>query len=365
MIEPNKSKPIWWQVFVDAIESLPLPQRTKGFARLSIMLANRSEQSAAASMALRAWQEARENGQRSENEDESIRQALSIVTANYHTQISTDEVRIAAWEASLRDVIKPGMLVLEIGTGSGILAMLAARAGAEVVSCEKDPVLAAVAKATFRLNGLDQRIRVIGKSSQDLQVSADLPRLADVLMLDLFADRLFDFRPFEIMRAARRLLRPDAIVVPREVSLQAALAEFRRWFRLVPGAVSGFDLSFLGDLSPMTTNLDPREPDLSLRSAAETMVSAVLTMDLPRPGGISEKTMLSGGGPVNGVAFWLRVELAPGHVLEAKPGLAPHGFYARPGFHAFQRTLNTEVSQPCRIRLCWEDNAMSISLVDR
>lgn len=362
MIESNKTESIWWQVFVEAIERLPPSQQARGFARLALMLAHRRERSAAASMALRAWRQGREHGER--HADETIRQALSNVTAKYHTQIATDSVRIAAWEAALRDVIKQGMLVLEIGTGSGILAMLAARAGAEVVSCERDPVLAAIAEATIESNGLDRRIRVIGKSSQDLHVPADLPRPADVLMLDLFADQLFDFRPFEIILSARRLLRPDAIVVPQEVSLQAALADYRRWCRLVPGRVSGFDLGVLADLSPMTAGLDPREPDLSLRSAAETMVSAALPMDLPGQDGTSEKTLVSDGGPVNGVALWLRLKLAHGHVLEPQPGSAPHGFYASTLFHAFQKTLNTEVGQPCQVRLYWEGRTLGVSLVD-
>jgi type II protein arginine methyltransferase len=257
------------------------------------------------------------------------------------------------------------MLVLEIGTGSGILAMLAARAGAQVVSCENDPVLAALASETIRLNGLDRRVHIIRKSSQNLRMPADLPGLADLLMLDLFANRLFDFRPFEIIRSTRRLLRPDAISVPRQVSLEAALADFGRWFRMVPGHVSGFDLSTLGDLSGGSTSLDPREPDLSLRSATEPMVRAGLPADLPAETGSSEKIMISSGGPVNGLAVWVRMDLAHGHVLETKPGSAPHGFYARPVFYAFRKTLNTVAGQPCRVRLRWEGNAVSVSHVEQ
>lgn len=363
MVEPNKSGSVWWQVFVDATEALPPPEQTKEFARLAVMLASRGERSAAKMMALRAWRQARERGER--DADESIRQALSSVTARYHAQITTDETRIAAWQAALNDVIKPGTLVLEVGTGSGIVAMLAARAGAQVVSCEKDPVLAAIAQETLRLNGLDRQIRLIGKSVQDLHVPVDLPRLADVLVLDLFADRLFDLRPFEIIRSARRLLRPDAIAVPQQVSLQAALADFRRWFRVVPGRVRGFDLGLLGDVSPMGIGLDPRDLDLSLRSVAETLVSAVIPEDLPRETGFSEKTLVSSGGPVNGVACWLCMKLAGGHGLEAKPGWAPHGYYIRTFFYAFRKQSDTVPGQPFRVRLWWEGSASGVSLADR
>ena len=46
---------------------------------------------------------------------------------------------ITAYDAALRRAIRPGCRVLEIGTGSGLLAMMAARAGAaQVVTCERN-----------------------------------------------------------------------------------------------------------------------------------------------------------------------------------------------------------------------------------
>jgi len=363
LIKPHRSTSPWWQVFIDAIDKLPFSQQAHRLANLAVMMAGRGERRAAGMIALRAWRQAREFGEG--NGDETIRHALSAVTPRYHTQISTDPERIAAWEAALGDVLRPGMLALEIGAGSGILAMLAARAGADVVSCEKDPVLAAIAEETIRLNGLSRRVRIIGKSSDVLRIPEDLPRAADVLLLDVFSDKLFNFNPFGIIRSASRLLRPGAIAVPARVSLEGALANFRRWSRIVPGRVSNFDLGILGDLSSMRINLDPGDPDLSLQSPAMPMLSAALPDCLPEPRGELEQLLVSSGGPVNGVALWLRLELAPGHVLEAKPGLAPRGFYAKPNFFAFPETLDTLPGQRCSIRLRWEGKSISIGPTDR
>jgi type II protein arginine methyltransferase len=359
LIKPDKSTTTWWQVFVDAIDTRPLSEQATALANLAVMLAGRGERKAATIIALRAWRQARDGGE--DNTNETIRKALSAVTPQYHTQIATDAARIAAWQAALADVVRPGMLALEIGTGSGILAMVAARAGAEVVSCEKSPVLAAVAEETIRLNGLSGQVRIVGKSAENLHVPADLPRLADMLMLDLFADRLFDFRPFEVIRSASRLFRPGAVTVPKRVSFEGALANFQRWSRMVPGRVSNFDLSVLADFSSMLVNLDPGDPDLSLCSATETMVSATLPVDLPAESGTAEKILVSSGGPINGVVLWLRLELAQGHVLEAKPSLAPRGFYARPVFCAFRETLDTRAGQHCPVRLRWKGRSLSVS----
>ena len=190
----------------------------------------------------------------------------------------------------------------------------------------------------------------------------DMPRPADLLLLDLFSDKLFDFNPFEIIRMAIRLLRPGGVAVPMRVSLEAALADFRRWHRMVPGRVGGFNLSPLFDLASMWVDLDVADPDLSLLSTAKPMVSAVLPDDLPARSGVSERVLISGGGPVNGIALWLRLELAQDHVLEARPGLAPRGFYARPNFFAFHETLDTLPGQPCSICLRWEDTTLGVSL---
>jgi protein arginine N-methyltransferase 7 len=360
LIQPGNSAPPWWQVFIDAIDKLPFPEQASRLASAALMLVGRGERRAAAMLALRAWRQAREVADT--KDDEIVRRALSAVTPRYHVQISTDVERIGAWEAALADVVRPGMLALEIGAGSGILAMLAARAGAYVVSCEKDPILAAVAEEMVRQNELVGKIRIVSKSSEDLRVPGDMPRLADLLLLDLFANKLFDFRPFQIIRTTLRLLGPGAVAVPMRVSLEATLAHFRRWHRMVPGRVARFDLSPLINLATMQVSLDADDLDLSLHSAAEPMVSAVLPDVLPALSGVSERVLVSSGGPVNGVALWLRLELVRGRILEARPGLAPRGFYARPSFFAFRETLDTLPGQPCSIRLRWEGKSLGVSL---
>lgn len=349
-------------MLVDAIDRLPLTQQASNLSGLAVAMNARGDRSAAKIQALRAWRLAREIGD--SKDIDKARVALSAISPGYHIQISTDAMRIAAWQAALTDLLRPGMLVLEVGAGSGILAMLAAQGGADVVSCEEDIVLASIAQEVVRHNGLAGRIRIIGKPVADLRVPEDLPRPADLLLLDVFGDTLFNFNPFKTVREASRLLRPGAITVPMHVSLLAALSDFRRWRRVVPGRVAGFDLGPLLDLASMQLNLDAADPDLLLRSTAEPMVSAALPDDLPAPNGVSERMLVSDGGPVNGVALWLRIELARGHVLEARPGVTPVGFYAKPQFFAFREPFDTMPGQACSIRLEWMGKQLSIGPSD-
>jgi ribosomal protein L11 methyltransferase len=68
-----------------------------------------------------------------------------------------------------------GLLVLDVGTGSGILAVVAARLGAaRVIAIDLDPEAPAVTEANARRNAVDDRIDVSTTDVGDLDVIVDL-----------------------------------------------------------------------------------------------------------------------------------------------------------------------------------------------
>jgi ribosomal protein L11 methyltransferase len=70
--------------------------------------------------------------------------------------------------AAVERLVVPGSRWLDVGTGTGILAAVAALCGAAfVLAVDADPEAAHVASEVVAANGLQQRIRVLAGSIQD------------------------------------------------------------------------------------------------------------------------------------------------------------------------------------------------------
>lgn len=96
--------------------------------------------------------------------------------------------------------VSPGMHLLDVGTGSGILAIAAARLGAaRVVAVEPDREAAAVALANFRRNGVARRVELVAGGLAEVRGS-----WFDRLAANLLARALVELMPEIALR-----LRPD------------------------------------------------------------------------------------------------------------------------------------------------------------
>lgn len=276
-----------------------------------------------------------------------VRKSLSAGVPGFHLGMLRDDARNACYAAAIARAVHPGMRVLEIGTGAGLLALLAARAGAHVVTCESNPVIAAAAREIVARNGYADRIAVIGKRSTELEIGTDLPAPCDLLVSEIFGDDLVEEGVVPAIADARaRLLRPGAGIIPPRAELRLALAMHTRLDRLERAGlddVLGFDLSPFAVLTRPDRYL-PRDParHIALRSAA---VSA-LRLDFAGPiGTLAERiALISTGGRVDGVAHWLRLDFGDGVSYENAPFADRHAHWLVP-VDAFAAPLDTVPGQ--------------------
>ena len=149
--------------------------------------------------------------------------------------------------------VTPETVVLEIGAGTGILAMMAARAGAKhVYTCEMNPPVAQAAQENIVRNGYADWITVIPKKSTDLVIGEDIPAPADLLVSEITSNDLLSREsclPWKM--PTNGCCAQGQQCCPLKRLLRGALVGGALWSdRCRLGEISGFDLSAFNRLSP-------------------------------------------------------------------------------------------------------------------
>jgi hypothetical protein len=144
------------------------------------------------------------------------RTSHGYASALIHTQMLNDRQRTAVFVRAIQEVVRPGDVVIDIGTGTGVLALAAARAGAKHVYAIEATEIGAVAAKMFSANALSNRITLV----QGWSTQVSLPEPADVLVSELIGNEPLAESVLEIMRDAhQRLLKPEARLVPDEMRI--------------------------------------------------------------------------------------------------------------------------------------------------
>jgi SAM-dependent methyltransferase len=221
-----------------------------------------------------------------------------------------------------------GGRVLEIGAGTGLFALMAARAGAdEVISCERRPAVARGAKSVVAHNGFSDKIRVVNKASTELKIGVDLNGPADVLVWDNLANNLMGVGALgAIEDAMRRLVKPGGQVIPARCAIRAALAEDGKLDTRRLGRIDGFDLSPFNALARPVYTINTASPELAVRSAETTLFDFDFSGGGPFPAGRASSRVVGTGGPANGVVQWLEFGLDDNEVYRPGPGVEARAF---------------------------------------
>ena len=247
--------------------------------------------------------------------------------ARTHEALVGDRVRMRAYREAIEAAVRPGDVVLDLGCGSGILSLMAARAGARKVYAVDRAAVLDDARETARRNKLDGRIEFIDSAFDALV----LPEPADLVVHELIGSRFWDEGLLDAIAQARgRHLARGGRLLPFRIDVFLAptshVSELERSLEFWKRKQQGFDLGAFGRLAFAQGVEDALMPsNVALRDTASFLAPAkrVLALDLRRASSLPERLAVSfrldRGPRLTGLCAFLRVHLDPRRSFSTSP----------------------------------------------
>jgi protein arginine N-methyltransferase 1 len=142
-------------------------------------------------------------------------EAITSWGEDFHALMLDDQLRMVAYHTAIVETIRPGMVVLDLGTGTGILALWALQAGAaRVYGLELNTSILEGATRRLSAAGYAARFVPLGGLSYDIE----LPEPVDLIISEIMGNMgdNEDFIPI-LADARRRFLKPGGIMLPNRV----------------------------------------------------------------------------------------------------------------------------------------------------
>lgn len=294
---------------------------------------------------------------------ELIERIAGHTVPRWHFPMLNDHARSQAYLTALQRQVVPGSHVLDIGSGTGLLAMMAARAGAgRVTTCEANPLLAEIARQVVAANDLSDVVTVVPRMSTELRVgSAELPTPADLVVSEIVDCGLVGEGLIPTVRHCRdNLLAPGGVLLPRAARMFGFLVESEILSdQNQVSTAAGFDVRLLNLLStrghyPVRLNTWPHvllssttqlfELDLAAGSLRETHNQ--ITVPVLR------------NGLAHALIAWFELDLGAGVCLHNSPAaVSSHWMQALVPLPA---PLPVRAGEQLQVQLRWCDERLHI-----
>jgi SAM-dependent methyltransferase len=145
-----------------------------------------------------------------------------------HKPLLADRVRMEAYKKAIHEVVRKDDLVVDIGTGSGILSFLALQAGAKRIYAVEVGKIIEEAESLAKINGFEEKIVFIKGRSDRIK----LPEKVDVIISEIIGnfgleENLHQF----IIDARKRFLKPEGKLIPSWLELYLVPVESESYWK--------------------------------------------------------------------------------------------------------------------------------------
>jgi protein arginine N-methyltransferase 1 len=156
----------------------------------------------------------------------------------------TDSVRIGPYKRAIETAVRTGDVVVDLGSGPGIFALIACRAGARRVYAIDVDEIVQFGRQFAAANSFSDRIEFLKGDSRQVQ----LPERADVIVSDIRgALPFFRHSMVSLEDARQRFLAENGTMIPHRDTLYAAIVESEKLYEEIgspwQGSTKGLDLS--------------------------------------------------------------------------------------------------------------------------
>lgn len=235
-----------------------------------------------------------------------------------------DTARTMAFQRAIERIVSAEDLVVDVGAGSGILSLFAARAGAARVCALELTDMAEDARSLAHLNGLGERVEILRIDAREYEPSQPI----DLLMGEWMGEFLIEeWRHFDAFARLRdRHLRKDGVVLPCNASLFLSPIEDSRlymergdgyWER----PLYGFDFRYAGEQQ----FAEPKRFLVQAHPHSLLGTHSLLELDCSTDSAsafffdVSSTIDISCTAVCHGFIGYFTAELAPGILLDTSP----------------------------------------------
>ncbi|XP_066504878.1 protein arginine N-methyltransferase 7 [Hoplias malabaricus] len=236
------------------------------------------------------------------------------------------------------------VIVLDIGTGTGLLSMMAVTAGADFCySVEVFKPMAEAAACIIKKNSFSEKIKVINKHSTEVTVGpdGDMQEKANILVTELFDTELIGEGALPSYEHAHlHLMQAGCEAVPHRATVYAQLVESEQlwsWTQIRPIQVDGHVL-----LPPAAVGQCPGVPavcDIQLSQVPPTAFTPIgplctmFSVDFSRPVSSAARSytcrfVVKAGGRAQVVLSWWDLDMDPSGSIVCS--MAPSWTYSDP-----------------------------------